>query len=32
MNDEIENTEFESDDFEQVLRPKGFDDFQARIR
>ena len=30
MNDEIENTEFESDDFEQVLRPKGFDDFQGQ--
>ena len=30
MNDEIENTEFESEDFEQVLRPKGFDDFQGQ--
>ena len=30
MNDEIENTEFESDDFEQVLRPKGFDDFRGQ--
>ena len=30
MNDEIENTEFESDDFEQVLRPKGFNDFQGQ--
>ena len=30
MNNDIENTEFESDDFEQVLRPKGFDDFQGQ--
>ena len=30
MNNDIENTELESDDFEQVLRPKGFDDFQGQ--
>ena len=30
MNEEIENSEFESEDFEQVLRPKGFDDFKGQ--
>ena len=30
MNEEIENNEFESEDFEQVLRPKGFDDFKGQ--
>ena len=25
-----ENNEFESEDFEQVLRPKGFDDFKGQ--
>ena len=30
MNEEIEDNEFESEDFEQVLRPKGFDDFKGQ--
>ena len=30
MNEEIENNELESEDFEQVLRPKGFDDFKGQ--
>ena len=30
MNEEIEENEFESEDFEQVLRPKGFDDFKGQ--
>jgi len=30
MNEEIEDNEFESEDFEQALRPKGFDDFQGQ--
>ena len=30
MNEEIENSELEPEDFEQVLRPKGFDDFKGQ--
>ena len=30
MNEEFEDNEFESEDFEQVLRPKGFDDFKGQ--
>ena len=30
MNEEIENNEFDSEDFEQVLRPKGFEDFRGQ--
>ena len=30
MNEEIENSEIEPEDFEQVLRPKGFDDFKGQ--
>ncbi len=30
MNEEIENNELESEDFEQVLRPKGFNDFKGQ--
>ena len=30
MNEEIENNELEPEDFEQVLRPKGFDDFKGQ--
>ena len=30
MNDDAENNEFESEDFEQVLRPKGFSDFRGQ--
>jgi len=30
MNDEFEDNHLESEDFEQVLRPKGFDDFKGQ--
>jgi len=30
MNEEVEHEEFESEEFEQVLRPKGFSDFQGQ--
>ena len=30
MNEDAENNEFESEDFEQVLRPKGFSDFRGQ--
>tara|TARA_Y100001968_G_C19398424_1_gene739645 strand:+ start:639 stop:1649 length:1011 start_codon:yes stop_codon:yes gene_type:complete len=30
MNEDIENNEFDSEDFEQVLRPKGFEDFRGQ--
>ena len=30
MNEEIENNNLEPEDFEQVLRPKGFDDFKGQ--
>ncbi|MAO71886.1 MAG: Holliday junction branch migration DNA helicase RuvB [Flavobacteriales bacterium] len=30
MNNEVENNELEPEDFEQVLRPKGFDDFKGQ--
>ena len=30
MNEEIENSELEPEDFEQVLRPKGFNDFKGQ--
>ena len=30
MNEGIEDNDFESEDFEQVLRPKGFDDFKGQ--
>ena len=30
MNEDIENNEFDSEEFEQVLRPKGFEDFQGQ--
>tara|TARA_B100001029_G_C15057677_1_gene455716 strand:+ start:972 stop:1982 length:1011 start_codon:yes stop_codon:yes gene_type:complete len=30
MNEDIENNEFDSEDFEHVLRPKGFEDFRGQ--
>ena len=30
MNEEIENNEFDSEEFDQVLRPKGFTDFKGQ--
>ena len=30
MNEELDHEENESEDFEQVLRPKGFIDFQGQ--
>jgi Holliday junction DNA helicase RuvB len=30
MNEDIENNDFDSEEFEQVLRPKGFEDFKGQ--
>ena len=30
MNEDVEDKEFDSEDFEQVLRPKGFEDFRGQ--
>ena len=30
MNEDIEDKEFESEDFEHALRPKGFEDFRGQ--
>ena len=30
MNEDVEDKEFDSEEFEQVLRPKGFEDFQGQ--
>jgi holliday junction DNA helicase RuvB len=30
MNEDIENNDFDSEEFEQVLRPKGFEDFRGQ--
>ena len=30
MNEDVEDNEFDSEEFEQVLRPKGFEDFRGQ--
>ena len=32
MNEDIENNDFDSEEFEQVLRPKGFEDFKGQVQ